>query len=81
MKLNIKNAGAQRYRIFLDDEELLFCFEADEEAGEVKCYETSGPKGREEIVCDYDDNDKPTPRVVTRKGKVVIRKVESPDVK
>lgn len=45
MKLNIRDAGAWRARVFIDNVQVLTCVEADEEAGTATCYATT-PEGQ-----------------------------------
>ena len=74
MKLNVHDPKAQDYAVFLDGEEERFCFEADEELGEAKCFVTRGPKGSEEILCTENDLGEPVPSTITKHGKVEFRK-------
>lgn len=44
MKLNIRDKGAWRAKVFVDGVQVLTCVEADEEAGTATCY-TRTPEG------------------------------------
>lgn len=45
MKLNIRDAGARRAKVFVNGVQVLTCVEADEEAGTATCYATT-PEGK-----------------------------------